>query len=349
MRPYLIYGAGAVGSALAAYLARAGHPVVAVARPAHTRAIAALGGIRVVSRDEAFVAPVRAVDRLETSPPPGAALMITVQAPDVERAVRALAAAARTRPVVTWQNGIGAEAMAAPDCPQLFGGVVRFTATLLEPGEVRLRRPGELILGRHPRGPDPLAAEMVRELAAAGFTAAESPDIGAEKALKLLVNLVSGPAVLVHRTGLEPALARVQVAVLEEALRVYAAAGIRAEPLSGLGQTPERLVERFRAGGSAPDTAGGVYNSTWQNLYHRRPRLENGAYHGEILRLGRAHGVGAPVNERVLALLEEARALCLGPEPWSAAQFAARFADLLDVDDGVVRLPEDRSGDGLEI
>ena len=41
-----------------------------------------------------------------------------------------------------------------------------------------------------------------------------------------------------------------------------------------------------------------MYNSTWQNLHYRRPRLENEFYHGEIIRLGRECGVPTPVNER---------------------------------------------------
>jgi 2-dehydropantoate 2-reductase len=348
MRPYVIYGAGAVGSALAAYLARRGHPVIAVARPAHVEAIRAGGGIRVISRDETFLAPVEAATGLPAELPAEAVLFLTVQATGVTEAAKAIAVAARSRPVVTWQNGIRAEESAAPFCPRLFGGVVRFTATLLDPGEVRLRRPGQLIVGRHPRGRDPLAAAMVADLAAGGFTAAESPEIGADKALKLLVNLVSGPPVLMKRTGVEPALARVQVAVLEEGRRAFEAAGIRAEPASGLGQGVEELLARFRAGGSPPDTRGGIYNSTWQNLHHRRPRLENDFYHGEIVRLSRVHGLTAPVNERVLALLEEARERGLGPERMDPAAFRSRFEDLLDFEDGTVRVREPGEG-GLEI
>jgi ketopantoate reductase len=122
----------------------------------------------------------------------------------------------------------------------------------------------------------------------------------------------------------------VQTVLLEEAVQVFRAAGVRAEPASGVGQTAEELLEHFRAGGSAPDTSGGVYNSTWQNLHHRRPRLENAFYHGEILELGRSHGLEAPVNARVLALLEEVHARELGPEPFSPAAFRERFADLID-------------------
>ncbi len=349
MKSYVIFGAGAVGSAMAAYLARAGRAATVIARPAHVEAIRAQGGIRAVAREETFLAPVRAETALPARLPSGAPVFLTVQAPDVAAAARA-AASAGARPVVTWQNGIRAEETALPFCPRLYGGVVRFTATLLVPGEVRLRRPGQLILGRYPGGVDDAAREMAADLAGAGFTAALSPDIRADKALKLLVNLVSGPPVLVRRTGIEPALARVQVAVLEEAQRVFAAAEIRAEPASGLGQPVEELLARFRAGGSPPDTSGGVYNSTWQNLHHRRPRLENDFYHGEIVRLGREAGIDAPVNARVLALLEDARVRGLGPEPYDPGEFRRRFDDLIDFEDGTVRVPESgRDRGGLEI
>jgi hypothetical protein len=91
-----------------------------------------------------------------------------------------------------------------------------------------------------------------------------------------------------------------------------------------------------------------VYNSTWQNLHHRRPRLENDFYHGEIVRLARSHGLVAPVNARVLALLEEARERGLGPESMDPGTFRIRFEDILNFEDGTVREREPGSGD-LEI
>jgi 2-dehydropantoate 2-reductase len=330
MRPYLVFGAGAVGSVLAAYLARRGHRVVAVARKEHARAIERQGGIRTVSRAETFLVPVETTTTLPGELPADCVVFLTVQAPDVTGALESLHSYAAEHPIVTWQNGIRAEGTASPYCRSLYGGVVRFTATMLIPGEVRLRAPGKLILGRYPDGEDALAKSMVSDLGEAGFTAAESPDIQTEKALKLLVNLVSGPPVLLERTGREPVLARVQVAVLEEARTVFDKAGIAARPVSGIGETVEELLAHFRAGGSAPDTSGGIYNSTWQNLHHGRPRLENDFYHGEIVRLGREVGVDTPVNARVLEILEATREAGQGPEPYDREAFRSRFADLLD-------------------
>jgi 2-dehydropantoate 2-reductase len=189
---------------------------------------------------------------------------------------------------------------------------------------------------------------MVLDLRGAGFEAAVSPEIQADKALKLLVNLVSGPAVLLRRTGKEPVLAAVQVALLEEALLVYAAHGIDARPASGLGQPLGSLLAHFRAGGSAPDTAGGIYNSTWQNLHRHRPRLENDFYHGEIVRLGREVGVATPVNARALLVLESVCAQGLGPEPFDLDTFRARFVDVVDFS-RVLSAPGPESPPDLEI
>ncbi|MFQ5655266.1 MAG: ketopantoate reductase family protein, partial [Planctomycetota bacterium] len=115
-------------------------------------------------------------------------------------------------------------------------------------------------------------------------------------------------------------------------IAVLEAAGIRAEPISGIGRPAPELLEHLRAGGSPPDTAGGVYNSTWQNLHYRRPRLENDFYHGEIVRLGRAAGIEAPLNARVLEVLEEVRERGLGPEPFEREEFCARFGGVVDLD-----------------
>ena len=346
MSPYVVLGAGAVGSAIGAYLARRGHEVILVARPAHARAIQTRGGLQVTTYDETFVVSLAAVDRLPETLPAGAVVLLGVQAPDVASALEPVADRLQGVPVVTLQNGIRAEETAARYVDRVYGGIVRFTATLLDPGEVRLRRPGDLIVGCHPSGVDATAEAIAADFRAAGFGAAATPDIAAEKALKLLVNLVSGPAVLMHRTKVEPDLARVQVALLEEGRAVFAAAGRSVEPVSGLGAPVDAMIARFRAGGSAPDGKP-VYNSTWQNLHHRRPRLENSFYHGEIIALGEEHGIPTPVNERALALLEEVREQGLGPEPWTPEEFHRRFADVVDLDAPLT--PPTDPGANLEI
>jgi 2-dehydropantoate 2-reductase len=311
------------------------------------RAIQSQGGLRVVSRAEEFLAPLGTSSRVPENIPENAILFLTVQSPDVETTLTQWRGFS-SHPLVTWQNGLKAEGLAAQFFPHLYGGVVRFTSTLLRPGEVRLRAPGSLVLGHWPEGKTSLTAEIAGDLAGAGFQVAESPRIGDDKALKLLVNLVSGPAVLMKRTDKEPILAAVQVALLEEASRVFGAAGIRAEPTSGIGETEDTLLALFKSGGQKPDTAGGVYNSTWQNLEHRRPRLENAYYHGEIIRLGRENGIPTPVNARALEVLEWAQRAGLGPDVLDRDAFRARFADVVDFDRLIETEPASTPS-GLEI
>ena len=329
MRSYAVAGAGAVGSALAAYLAQRGHPVLIVGREPHVQAIRKQRGLRVVCPVGSFLAKVEAQTTPPSRLPDDTLLFLTVQTPDVLSTLTQWTDLGRERPLVTWQNGVRAEATARTLFQTVYGGVVRFTATLLEPGEVRLRAPGALILGRYPHGRDSLSSEMVGDLRGAGFQVAESPRIMEDKALKLLVNLVSGPAALLHRTKKEPVLAAVQSALLEEAIRVFGAAGVRAHAASGLGQSEGELLAHFRSGGSDPDSVPGVYNSTWQNLHHRRSRLENESYHGEIIRLGQEVGVPTPVNARALDVLESVHNAGLGPEPFTPREFRKRFEDVV--------------------
>ena len=336
MRSYAVAGAGAVGSALAAYLAQRGHSVLIVGRERHVQAIHKQGGLRVVSPLASFLAEVEARTTPPAKLPDDTILFLTVQAPDVLSTLKQWTRLGTKRPIVTWQNGVRAEATARGLFEKIYGGVVRFTSTVLEPGEVRLRAPGTLILGRYPHGRDSVSSEIVGDLRGAGFHVGESPRIMEDKALKLLVNLVSGPAALVRRTQKEPVLAAVQAALLEEAIRVFGAAGVLASAASGIGQSEDELLAHFHAGGSDPDTAGGVYNSTWQNLHHGRERLENEYYHGEIIRLGKEVGVPTPVNARTLEVLETVLRAGRGPEVLTPLEFRKRFED-------VVRFPTEAS------
>ncbi|NNF07771.1 MAG: ketopantoate reductase family protein [Candidatus Eisenbacteria bacterium] len=341
MKPFLIVGAGAVGSSIGGYLARAGHAVWLVSREKHVQAIRAQAGLKVSTYEEDFLAPLTASVHPPRKLHPDTVIFLTVQASDVISTLRNLGELPKLHPVVTWQNGIQAENDAAPFCKQLMGGIVRYTSTLLDPGEVRLRRPGQLILGDYPEGESPLTHELARLLEGAGFRTGVASHIMQDKALKLLVNLVSGPAVLVRRTQKCPELAFVQVRLLEEGRDAFQADGLPAQPTSGLGQPLEEMIERFRDGGSAPDGKP-VYNSTWQNLFHKRSRIENAYYHGEVIRRGESHGIDTPVNQRVLDLLEEVRQKGLGPEPWTPEEFRARFEDLLDFNQ--MPKPRDNSG-----
>jgi len=337
IRPhYVIHGAGAVGGSMGALLARAGFRVTLVARPAVVRAIDAQGGISLVSSGVASLIPLAAVtDISAVRREDGTRLFLTMKAGDLRPALpHAQAALGADVPTVTWQNGIRAEAETEPWFPNLVGGIVRATSTLLTPGEVRIRVPGILILGRWPAGRpdgDPLLEELVRDLVEAGFDAVASPDIMADKGLKLLVNLFSGVSPLVRADGsATPAAERLERNVVIEGARVLKSAGIAFHPAGGRGDDVSSMLASLAARSGRQRTLDGVHNSTWQNLHHAGRRLENDYMNGEIVRLAAASGRDAPWNQRLLDLLAEVHDRGIGPNALADDELAMRLTDLTD-------------------
>ena len=69
------------------------------------------------------------------------------------------------------------------------------------------------------------------------------------------------------------------------------------------------------------------HTSLWQDLYHRRGQVEAEYLNGEIVRLGRQHGVPTPYNSLLLDLITEmavARAL---PGTYTVQQLWQRVRD----------------------
>jgi ketopantoate reductase len=106
----VVFGAGAIGSLLAAYLDRAGHSVLIIARAAHVAAVRE-GGLRMEGEVEGVV-HVEAAEELPPGPVPDVVLL-TVKTFDLTTAARAVGRGVRPgTPVLLPQNGLGVEAIA---------------------------------------------------------------------------------------------------------------------------------------------------------------------------------------------------------------------------------------------
>lgn len=338
-RHYIIHGAGAVGGTMGALLARAGFHVTLVARPRVVAAIAVQGGLKLVEAGVPAIVPVRAVDRIERVEADARPVVcFTMKAGDLAPALPAARTALGAHATaVTWQNGIRAEREAEGYFPDLVGGIVRATSTMLDPGEVRIRTPGILVLGRWPKGRgdggDDTLAAIHADLVAAGFDAVISPDIAADKGLKLLVNLFSGVSPLVSADGTAmPSAARLERNVVIEGARILRAAGIPFHPAGGRGDDVTTMLAHLAGRAVRHRTEDGVHNSTWQNLHHAGRRLENDYMNGEIVSLAAGLRREAPWNRRLLDLLLDVHARGLGPNALTDAELAVRLADLDDPD-----------------
>jgi ketopantoate reductase len=276
---YTVFGAGSVGTVLAGLLADGGVSVAIAGR-------GAVGRLRLEGNEETVEAEVPVVAE------PQGTILLCIHAPDVAEACPRFAG----RTVVTLQNGVASEEVAARWC-RVIGGVWRTTCTLAEPGRALFTRRGRAVVGRHPAGVDAEVHDLAADLRRAGLDAGVSPRIAGDKWLKLFLNLTSAPHALVRREDHgRPEFGALKAALLEEARDVFARAGIAAASGDGRDPTLQEEIERHRRGGGR---ARPVFNATWRQLsLGRRPKER---YHDTVVALG-----PAPRNAAMLAILDRA-------------------------------------------
>ncbi|MEU7870348.1 2-dehydropantoate 2-reductase N-terminal domain-containing protein [Dactylosporangium sp. NPDC049140] len=329
MTRYVVIGAGAVGGLLAAQLELAGIASVLVARGAQLAAIRDRGlRIRRPHGDDVVrLAVAGGPDevRLTTDD----VLVLATKAQDAEAALidwawrpvhdedGAPAGLAADLPILTVQNGLATEDDALRRFGRVYGVTVAVAASYLVPGEVvnpSFPVVGVVWLGRYPdRAGDEDQERFVRDLTAAGFGVHSVPDISAWKARKLLGNVRNGLDLL---DGTDEEKARAGALLAAEAEAAYATAGIVPAAADAI---------RAGAGLTFAPVPGHVPGrlSTWQS-FARGTSSEVDHLNGEIVRLGRRHGVATPVNERLQRLLGAQAAAGLPPG-------TNRVSDLLTV------------------
>jgi 2-dehydropantoate 2-reductase len=143
-------------------------------------------------------------------------------------------------------------------------------------------------VGRYPSGSDATVEEVAAALRAAGFDARAVPDVMRWKHAKLLVNLGNAVEAICGSRSSGGELVRQARAEGEAVLR---AAGIdwasREEDAARRGDRLSiRPVDgRMRGGGSS-----------WQSLTRGAGNVEADYLNGEIVLLGRLHGIPTPAN-----------------------------------------------------
>jgi 2-dehydropantoate 2-reductase len=289
---YVLYGAGAVGGVIGARLHLAGHDVTLVARGEHLTAIRA-DGLRLDTADGVREVRCAATDTAaEVDWSAGTVVVLTVKSHQTETALADLVRwAPATTPVVCAQNGVANEPAALRRFADTYAITVMLPSQHLEPGVVVQACdpvPGILDIGRYPHGTDGLAERVSRDLGSAGFESVPRPDIMAWKYRKLITNAVGDVSAVLSDEADE-----LKALVRAEAEAVLAAAGV---PLvsheADLARRGDLLQHRGDVDGP---------NSLGQSLARATPGTEVDFRAGEIVLLGRLHGVPTPVNERIQA------------------------------------------------
>jgi 2-dehydropantoate 2-reductase len=198
--------------------------------------------------------------------------------------------------VVCAQNGVENERLALRRFANVHGMCVMLPATHLEPGVVEVSGTpvaGILDVGRYPAGLDATTEAVAGALDGHGFSSHAVADVMRRKYAKLLMNLGNALDAACGSTARSSPLMKL---ARQEAVACFAAAGI-----DHASEEEDRArrgdIVQVKPIGGKPRGGG----STWQSLARGTGRTEVDALNGEIVLLGRLHGVPTPVN----ALLQE--------------------------------------------
>jgi 2-dehydropantoate 2-reductase len=295
-----VIGAGGVGGAFGAALAKAGADVTFVARGAHLAAMQK-NGLRVEGgRGDTLISPCQATDD-PASIGPVDIVMFCVKLWDVE------SAGERIKPligpdtaVITFQNGIDAPERLVPilGAGAVMGGVAQISATIAEPGVIRQTGTfmrlvfGELGGGKSARGEAFLAL-----CKAAGFDASHSPAILTEIWMKFIILATNSAFTAATRTP---------IGKLREDADIMEQWDLATREVIALGKAcgialPDDAADKAMAFSKQAPPA--MMASMAHDLI-RGGRIELPWLSGKVVALGRERGVPTPVHAVLNAVLK---------------------------------------------
>ena len=318
-----IYGAGAVGGLMAAWLARAGHDVSVVARGAHLEAIKR-AGLRVRSGDEVHSFSVRATASARELEPQDYVL-VAVKAQSLTEVADSIAPLiGADTSIVTAMNGVpwwffdrlpfrngkerlesldpGGKLSRAIPTERIVGCVIHLAASTPEPGLISHNMGKKLIIGE-PGGKNTARTKRIADaLQAAGFEVIVTAEIEKQFWVKLLGNVSFNPVSALTRSTADrliqnPQVKAYMVNVMREVLEVGRAVGVDADI------DPEARIDMARA-------LGKFKTSMLQDLEAGKPLEIDGLLAG-TLEIARKAGVNAPYTESLFGLIQ-ARAQATG-------------------------------------
>jgi 2-dehydropantoate 2-reductase len=287
-----VMGAGSVGCYYGGMLARAGHQVTLIARPAHVEAIAR-DGLRMETKS--FDEHVRLAASSDASALQGAQLVLfCVKSTDTEAAGRQmLPYLAPDALVLTLQNGVDNAERLRGVLPQhnVAAAVVYVATEMAGPGHVKHHGRGDLVIE-----PSPTSAAAAQALVAAGVPTNVSDNVRGALWLKLILNnaynAVSAITQLPYgKTAVGEGVQGVMRDVVNECLAVARAEGVQ---VAGDVDAAVRMIF---------DTMPNQFSSTAQDLA-RGKKSEIDYLNGLVVRRGEALGIATPANRVLWALVK---------------------------------------------
>ena len=314
-----IYGAGAIGGVTGAALARAGHDVLLVDRAEDHVAAMNAHGLTIESREGSVTVPVRAIT-------PGALdhelglVLLAVKSQDTSAALEVLTPRlAEAGAIVSLQNGLNEELIAEKiGAPRTVGCLVNWAADWVAPGRILHGGHGALVLGELDGRMSDRVQGLAKLLAVVAPTEVTDNVLGYTWAKHVYGALLVATAVVdahvyevVERS---PEVQQMLVALVVENMRTAEAAGIRLEPFDEYAPADYRAAARgdLAARQRAMEIIARHYRQhtktktgIWRDLVVRRRKTEVGALLGATVAKASTLGLGMPLTERLIAMIED--------------------------------------------
>ena len=313
----LIWGAGAIGGTLGAYLARAGVDVTLVDTAADHIAAIGQGGLRVTGPIDEFTVRLPAFTP-DTLAGTWDEIILATKAHHTGAALRALLPHLGAGGyVVSAQNGLNElEIAEAVGTGRTVGAFVNFGADYLEPGVIHYGGHGAVVVGEIDGRITPRVTAIREAWHHFSPRAIVTPNIwgylwGKEAYGALLFATALTDESIADALAL-PAYRPLYVALAREILAVAAARSVVPEAFDGFDPTAYLGTAPSGAAEASLDLlvahnrrSAKTHSGIWRDLAVRKRPTEVDAQLGIVVRLGAEAGVPAPLTARLVTLIHE--------------------------------------------
>ena len=320
MDPILIWGAGAIGGSVGAWLKRAGHDVHFVEVVADHVAAIRSTGLRITGPVDQFSVVAPAMQPAEVT---GTyrRIFLAVKAHHTEAAAKALAPfLAADGYVLSLQNGLCERIIAdVVGRARVIGAFVNFSTDWIAPGEVMFGSRGAVVLGELDGAMTDRLAALHKVMLDFEPNAITTPEIWGYLWGKLGYGAMLFAQALGMK-GIADCLARPELLPLWRALAAEANAVTLAE-----GVTPRGFngydPAAFMPGASLAEARAAVqamvdfnrpsaktHSGVWRDLAIRKRQTEVDVQIAPIASIGASHGIACPTIDRLVAMIHEVEA-----------------------------------------
>ena len=314
---FLIWGAGAIGGTLGAYLARAGHDVTWVDVAAEHVATIDRSGLRITGPIAEFTARAPAFTPAAVAGAWDTIILATKAQHTAEATHALLPHLGPSGCVVSAQNGLNELVIAEIAGPErTVGAFVNFGADTIEPGVIHYGGRGAVVVGEIDGRVTP-RVEAIRQ----AWLDFDDRAIATDNIWGYLWGKEAYGAMLfataLTNDAIADALARPEVrglyiALAQEILAVAAARGVAPEAFNGFdpaaylpGADPAEAVRSLDELVAFNRRSAKTHSGIWRDLAVRKRRTEVDAQIGIIVTLGAQAGIPTPLTARLVALIHD--------------------------------------------